>query len=305
MKFAATTVALVGTLGGVLAAPAVDSALHIGGCDIIWDGRVSLLTTPADFDKNSSIYDHQFVHGDNQTWAEIIKFPVVLPSLFDIPKLAKPLEVTISDRSIFTPGGGAPQVGFRRSELVPATNNGTDATVQGTTTFHWSIRTDPLRPLNYTHEYHPVWHETATFDTSEITFLTGKPFNQSFDPTAHDPRTLRLAGRQSNSPETTFFQVPFTEDVWHNFALTLGWTSNKLTLYYSEGYAPLKRVAGPVFNNNAGGGQFHVGVFKEPTGPLGIDVLHEGFQESHLNEGLIFGGVFIEKSDDGCVSLGL
>lgn len=71
----------------------------------------------------------------------------------------------------------------------------------------------------------PVWHETADFSTSEITFLTGKPFNQSFDPTAHDPKTLRLAGRQSNSPETTFFQTSFDDDIWHNFAVTLGWTS--------------------------------------------------------------------------------
>jgi hypothetical protein len=80
---------------------------------------------------------------------------------------------------------------------------------------------------------------------------------------------------------------------------------SQLTLYYSEDYAPLERVVGPVFNDNSGGGQFHVGMLKLPTGPLGIDVLHEGFQESHLNEGLIYGGVFIEKSDDGCVTLGL
>jgi len=272
-------------------------------CKLLFDGRVQQGVTPADFDKNTSIYDHQFVHGDNQTWAEIIKFPRVPPSLFDLEVNAKPLEVTINDQSIFTPGGGAPQVGFRRSELVPATNNGSDITVNGTTTFHWSIRNDPFRPLNFSHEFHPVWHETADFSTSEITFLTGKPFNQSFDPTVHNPLTLRLAGRQSNSPETTFFQTPFTFDVWHNFALTLGWDSNLLTFYYSKGYAPLRKVVGPTFNNNAGGGQFHVGMLKLPTGPLGIDVLHEGFQESNLNEGLIYGGVFIEQSSNGCITL--
>ncbi|KAI0089665.1 hypothetical protein BDY19DRAFT_985045 [Irpex rosettiformis] len=289
--------------GGVLASGSATAARKT--CEIIWDGRVSLSTTPADFDKNSSIYDHQLTVTVDQTWAQIIKFPEVAPSLFDIPKASKPLEVTISDRSIFTPGGGPPQVGFRRSELIPSTNNGSDATVQGTTTFHWSIRNDPLRPLNFSHEYHPVWHKTADFSTSEITFLTGKPFNQSFDPTVHDSRTLRLAGRQSNSPETTFFQTPFIENVWHNFALTLGWTTNQLMLYYSKGYAPLQRVVGPVFNDNSGGGQFHVGMLKLPTGPLGIDVLHQGFQEDRLNEGLVYGGVFIENSADGCITLGL
>jgi len=149
----------------------------------------------------------------------------------------------------------------------------------------------------------PAWHETADFSTSEITFLTGTPFNHSFDPTVHDPKTLRLAGRQSNSPETTFFQTPFVDDIWHNFAVTLGWTSNTLTVYYSKESEPLQRVVGPAFNNNTGGGQFHVGLLKEPTGPLGIDVLTQGFQESPLNEGMIFGGVFIENSANGCVTL--
>ncbi len=79
--------------------------------------------------------------------------------------------------------------------------------------------------------------------------------------------------------------------------------SSDLTVFYSKNNAPLKRVAGPSFNDNSGGGQFHVGLLKEPTGPLGIDVLTQGFQESHLNEGMIFGGVFIEDSADGCVTL--
>lgn len=78
-----------------------------------------------------------------------------------------------------------------------------------------------------------------------------------------------------------------------------------ITVYYSEGYTPLAQVAGPAYNNNTGGGAFHVGVLKEPTGPPNIDVVHEGYQENGINEGLIFGGVFIENSDDGCVTLGL
>jgi hypothetical protein len=39
------------------------------------------------------------------------------------------------------------------------------------------------------------------------------------------------------------------------------------------------------------------------TGPVGIDVVHEGYQSPHINEGLIFGGVFIEDSSKGCVTL--
>jgi hypothetical protein len=64
-----------------------------------------------------------------------------------------------SDESIFVPGSGGPQYGFRRAELLPGIDgNGNATDVDGKTTFHWSIRTDPTRPLNYTHEYHPVWH---------------------------------------------------------------------------------------------------------------------------------------------------
>lgn len=74
-------------------------------------------------------------------------------------------------------------------------------------------------------------------------------------------------------------------------------------MFYSKNNSPLQRVAGPTFNDNSGGGQFHVGLLKLPTGPLGIDVLTQGFQESHLNEGMIFGGVFIEDSFDGCVTV--
>jgi hypothetical protein len=66
----------------------------------------------------------------------------------------------------------------------------------------------------------------------------------------------------------------------------------------------LKKVA-KGSNNNAGGGAFHVGLLKLPTGPLGIDVVHEGYQPSNINEGVIFGGVFIEDSSKGCVTKGL
>lgn len=78
---------------------------------------------------------------------------------YELPPFASnsqtPVNVIDSDGSIFLPGDSVPQTGFRRSELIPALNiNGTDITVQGTTTFHWSIRNDPSRPLNLSHEYH-------------------------------------------------------------------------------------------------------------------------------------------------------
>lgn len=60
---------MLGSLTSILAAPSSSDdseTAHKKSCEVIWDGRVSLQTTPADFDKNSSIYDHQFVHGDSE-----------------------------------------------------------------------------------------------------------------------------------------------------------------------------------------------------------------------------------------------
>jgi hypothetical protein len=53
--------------------------------------------------------------------------------------------------------------------------------------------------------------------------------------------------------------------------------------------------------NLAGGGQFQLGVLKKPTGTA--DVVNAGYQEPNLNEGQIYGGLFLEDSANGCVSL--
>jgi Glycoside hydrolase 131 catalytic N-terminal domain len=60
-------------------------------------------------------------------------------------------------------------------------------------------------------------------------------------------------------------------------------------------------VAGPSTVNLAGGGQFQLGILKKPTGTS--DVANAGFQSPNLNEGQIYGGLFVEDSVDGCVSL--
>lgn len=77
--------------------------------------------------------------------------------------------------------------------------------------------------------------------------------------------------------------------------------NSETTIYYSAGAAKLARVAGPSSVNLAGGGQFQIGVLKKPTGTA--DVVNSGFQSSNLNEGQIYGGLFVEDSANGCVSL--
>ncbi|EJD07657.1 uncharacterized protein FOMMEDRAFT_150198 [Fomitiporia mediterranea MF3/22] len=269
--------------------------VRAANCTILFDGRIPPSVVPADFDTSSSVYDDQFVRGQNQTWAEIIKFPDINASLFDADVGAKALEVTLSDDSIFVPGGSTPQLGFRRSELLPAINSGTDGAGHDD------------RPLVCSFRYHQavervtriVFHETNDFSIDQFMLKTGTLFGETFNES--EAKTLRLQGSQTVNPET-FFTTPFDDDVWHNFAVTVGWTSNDFTVYYSRDLDPLS-VVNTTTNDNSGQGQQQFGILKLPTGDSGIDVVHEGFQESGINEGLIYGGIFIENSSDGCVSL--
>ena len=70
--------------------------------------------------------------------------------------------------------------------------------------------------------------------------------------------------------------------------------------WYSEGGKPLRVATQPIARNLTGDGQYQIGVLKKPTGTS--DVVNAGYQESNLNEGLIYGGIFLEDSKNGCVS---
>ena len=133
--------------------------------------------------------------------------------------------MTINDNSIFAPGGN-PQNGFRRAELLPNTNNGTDATVQGVTTLHFSIQEDQTKPLNYSHEYQLVFIETNDFASHVWTLKTGTPFGT--DPASlpeGKANTLRLGSSTAGgaAEEVVLFEEPFDTGVWYNFAIQTDW----------------------------------------------------------------------------------
>jgi hypothetical protein len=77
--------------------------------------------------------------------------------------------------------------------------------------------------------------------------------------------------------------------------------TSTLQVFYSKGDEPLVDQGKPVTNDNSGDGQYQIGILKKPTGTS--DVVNAGYQESRLNEGLIYGGIFIEDSSGGCVSV--
>jgi len=76
---------------------------------------------------------------------------------------------------------------------------------------------------------------------------------------------------------------------------------SQATFYYSTGLDQLKKVSGPTAINLAGGGQYQIGILKKPTGTS--DVANAGYQSPNLNEGQIYGGLFLEDSSNGCISL--
>lgn len=74
-----------------------------------------------------------------------------------------------------------------------------------------------------------------------------------------------------------------------------------LQVYYSVGNAPLRNVTGLLSNDNSGGGQLQIGMAKKPTET--VTVVYDGYQEPVIDEGQIYGGIFVEDGESGCISL--
>ncbi|ERT01205.1 hypothetical protein HMPREF1624_02447 [Sporothrix schenckii ATCC 58251] len=277
-----------------LALPLVASAQK---CTIQFDGRVPSTFTAASFDTNNNLFSPSNVFGQGLKFSQLIQLPAVTGSLFDVNTV--PAEVTISDKSIFAPSADNVQTGFRRAELLPASNSGTDPSTQGVKTLHFSVMQDAQRPLNLTHEYQLVFLESNDFSTNQLVLKAGTVLGQAGNV---DPNTLQLFGNVNSDPPQVLFSTPFTPGVFHNFAVTLDF--NKLTsqVFFSTGTTALKSVTQALANDVSGQGQFHFGVLKKPVNP-GADIVHSGTQEPGINEGVIFGGIFEEDSSTGCVSL--
>jgi hypothetical protein len=100
----------------------------------------------------------------------------------------------------------------------------------------------------------------------------------------------------------TLFTTPFTEGVWTNLAMQLDFNANTIQVFQSSDSAPLTQATEALPNDLSGNGQFHFGVNKNPTSP-GADVLRSGFQESGILEGVVYGGIFVEDTANGAVTL--
>ncbi|KAJ0358415.1 hypothetical protein COL154_009144 [Colletotrichum chrysophilum] len=263
-------------------------------CPIIFDGRVPSTAVPTDFDAPNgggwNPFNPSYVKGNTLLWSDIVLLPSVPASRFDAAAGSRAVEVTISDESIFMS-----QRGFRRAGLQFAADANTGSPGgEGAKTLHFSVRQDTERPLNLTHEYLNVWHETAAYDANQFNFQTGTIIGQPGLP----EDTFKLLDRENR---LVWFTPMATDGSWQNFALTLDFDQNTIQVWYSANDEPLQKSGDIISADLAGQGQYQIGMLKKPTGT--DDVVNSGYQESGLDEGQIYGGIFIEDSADGCVSV--
>ncbi|KAI1466864.1 uncharacterized protein F4812DRAFT_433086 [Daldinia caldariorum] len=257
-------------------------------CPVILNGFVPADSTPTDFDSYAtSPFNPDYIRG-TEKFSQILQFPEVEGSRFDNAS-TRAVEVTINDKSIFQQ-----QKGFRRAGLqIQGDTNENGPGTTGVRTLHFSVKQDPGRTLNLTHEYLNVWHESADYSANQFNFQTGTIIGKS----GSDKNNFKVLNRQN----TQVWSTPVDATAWQNFAITLDFEKNTLQVYYSKNDEPLKAVTEAVYNDNSGGGQYQIGILKKPTGTS--DVVNSGYQETGIKEGQIYGGIFLEDSADGCVSL--
>lgn len=257
-------------------------------CPVVLSGFVAADSTPTDFDSYAtSPFNPDYVRGEEK-FSTILQFPDVESSRFDNAS-TKAVEVTINDKSIFQT-----QNGFRRAGLqIQGDTNEDGPGTEGVRTLHFSVKQDPERTLNLTHEYLNVWHEAADFSSNQFNFQTGTIIGSS----GSDKNNFQILNRQN----TEVWSTPVDATAWQNFAITLDFVQNTLQVYYSKNDDPLEAVTDALSNDNSGAGQYQIGMLKKPTDT--DDVVNSGFQETGISEGQIYGGIFLEDSADGCVSL--
>lgn len=140
-------VATLLSAGAAYAAPLAPAAEV--KCPIVFDGRIPVGTAPTFFDTyaTNTIFNPDYVKGNDIKWSEILQFPNLTSSRFDGADYTS-VEVTLSDKSIFQK-----QNGFRRAGLQFLKDASDGPGTVGVKTLHFSVKQDAARPLNLTHEY--------------------------------------------------------------------------------------------------------------------------------------------------------
>ncbi|KAF7798258.1 hypothetical protein EIP86_009475 [Pleurotus ostreatoroseus] len=279
---------------------------------VLWDGRAPFNLTNADLNNNVGPFLTVVKGSENAThYSTLLGHTSQATPLWNhalVLPTEQVISISIDNTSVFVPGSGGPQNGFRRTEFIAA-ENGDHADLNpvletGTTVFHFSIKQDPRRPLNFTHEYQIVFIEPN--DGSHV-------FEIQLDPTGPLPAPNAHAFKVRDHALNVLFTTPFEASTWHNFAVQVDWTNRTLAVLFSKDDTPLTVVTSPTPNLSTalgvdGQGDFHFGVLKLPlvdptdTPEEQGDVVHFGIQED-TTEALLYSGVFVEDASRG-ISIG-
>ncbi|KAK1972337.1 hypothetical protein LY78DRAFT_665411 [Colletotrichum sublineola] len=254
---------------------------------VLPDGRIKADAVPEDFNVLESVFKSAVVKGDGLNFSDVISFPDVEASLFDKATNTKAFAINIDDKSIFIPQGGEPQSNIRRADLLPSIRSQlNDVAVTGVRTLHFSVQRDATKPLNATHDYQIVNLESKDFSFRQFDVRTG----------ADNGNEIAIFGNSQTTPAPEkIFSTPFGEGQFENFAMKLDFNANTMQVFHSTGQEPLEQVTEPVANDLAGLGEYHFALQKNPVG--------DAPQPTGIQEALIFGGIFMEDSTDGTVSL--
>ncbi|KAJ7644802.1 hypothetical protein FB45DRAFT_987993 [Roridomyces roridus] len=283
---------------------------------VIYDGRAPFSMKTSDLDTSVGPF-LTAVKGQNESASHYstllghTSLPTPLYNAHLLIPTEQVISIRIDNTSVFVPGGGPPQFGFRRTEFIAQpTGNGSgstnttalDAVMESpgvVSTFRFSIKADVERPLNYTHEYQIVFIEPSD-GTHVFEVQLGSPFT---DPTGPLPTPDAHSFKIRDHALNVLFETLFTPLLWHNFGVTVDWANRTLRVLYSTDGLPLKAVTETMPNPTAtlgALGDFHFGVLKLPlvnpndTPADQSDVVHHGIQEG-TEEGLFYSGVFVES----------
>ncbi|KAK1456623.1 hypothetical protein CMEL01_16301 [Colletotrichum melonis] len=248
---------------------------------VLPDGRIKTDATPENFNVLESVFKSAVVKGDGLVFSDIITFPEGQASLFDKATNTKAFAINIDDKSVFVPKGGEAQANIRRADLLPSIRSQlNDVAVTGVRTMHFSIQRDATKPLNVTHDYQVFNLESKDFSFHQIDVRTG----------ADNGNEIAVFGNSKTTPAAKIFSTPFGEGQFENFAIKMDFNANTVQVFHSTANDPLKQIA-----DLAGLGEYHFSLQKNPVGTA--------TQPTGIKEAIIFGGIFMEDSTSGTVTL--
>ncbi|KAH7346594.1 hypothetical protein BKA65DRAFT_280607 [Rhexocercosporidium sp. MPI-PUGE-AT-0058] len=263
---------------------------------VLPDGRIAQDAVPEDFNVLASAFKSAVVKGDGLVFSDIVAFPAVEQSLFDVATDTKAFSLSISDASIFIPQGGEADVLIRRADLLPSIASTLDnIATTGQKTIHFSFQQDAASPLNLTHDYQIAFLETADFATHQFDVRVGAVVDAAAGSAGADGTNIVVNGNDKN-PEgvQTLFSTPFTEG-FQNFALSMDFDQNTIQVFHSTANDPLVQVTEALPNDNSGNGEYHFAVLKNAVA---------GEQPPIAGtEAVVFGGIFMQDTSVDAVQL--